>query len=378
MYSTIFKTISILTLLFFAACKEAAKQEPVTHEDHTDKVTLTAEQLTHLKIKTDTLRQQSMANTIRLTGRVEVPPQNMVSISVPMGGYLIDTKLLPGMHVFKNEIIARVEDRVYIQLQEDYLLTKEKIKLADAEYQRQKLLNEAKAASDKVFQQAETEYKSLTIVLASLREKLKLINIDAENLTANKISKTINIYAPIDGFVTSVNYNIGKYISSSEVLFELVNPEDIHLALEVFERDVDKLVIGQKLEAYTNNNPHQKYVCEIIAIGKDFSKERTVAVHCHFEKYDKNLLPNIFMNADLIINEESAYTLPSDAIVSFDEKNYVFVKQTENLFKLTQVNIGYEKQNKTQIKNYADLINQLIVTEGSYSLLMALKNSTEE
>jgi cobalt-zinc-cadmium efflux system membrane fusion protein len=59
-----------------------------------------------------------------VNGKIDVPPQNMVSISVPLGGYLKSTKLLEGMHISKGEVIAIMEDQQYIQLQQDYLTAK--------------------------------------------------------------------------------------------------------------------------------------------------------------------------------------------------------------------------------------------------------------
>lgn len=52
--------------------------------------------------------------------------------------------------------------------------------------------------------------------------------------------------------------NIGKYVNPSDVLFELVNPKDIHVNLHVFEKDIVKLSIGQNLIVYTNSNPDKK------------------------------------------------------------------------------------------------------------------------
>jgi len=65
------------------------------------------------------------------------------------------------------------------------------------------------------------------------------------------------VYSPINGFVSTVNVNIGKYVTASDVLFELVNPTDIHLALTVYEKDLNRLFIGQKLAAYSNNQPEK-------------------------------------------------------------------------------------------------------------------------
>jgi cobalt-zinc-cadmium efflux system membrane fusion protein len=114
-----------------------------------------------------------------------------------------------------------------------------------------------------------------------------------------------------------VNVNIGKYISPTEVLFELIDPSDIYLALKVFEKDLDKLYIGQKLIAYTNNEPDKKHRATIMLIGKDLSPDRNADVHCHFAIFDKTLVPGTYMNAEIQVKNSQALALPSEAIVSF-------------------------------------------------------------
>lgn len=170
----------------------------------------------------------------------------MISISVPFGGYLKSTHLLPGMHIHKGEILATIEDQQYVQFQQDYLLAKSKVKYLQAEYIRQKELNQTKAVSDKAFQQAESDYNSQKIIIKSFYEKLKLMQLDPDKLDEGSITRSINIYSPIEGVVSKVNANIGKYIPATDVLFELINPSDIHLNFTVFEKDIDKLYVGQK------------------------------------------------------------------------------------------------------------------------------------
>ena len=289
-------------------------------------VELTDAQLKNSEIATGKIEQRNISSLLKVNGKIEVPPQNMVSVSVPMGGYLKSTKLLEGMHISKGEVIATMEDQQYIQLQQDYLTAKAHFSSIEAEYNRQKELNQSKASSDKVFQAAQTDYLSQKILIKSLSEKLKLIGINPDNLNENTISKSINIYSPIDGFVSQVKMNIGKYALPSDVLFELVNPADIHLALTVFEKDLYKLSIGQKIIAYNNTNPEIKYVCEILLIGKDVSPERAVLVHCHFVQYDKNLIPGMYMNAEVEVSTNNAFVMPNDGLVRFEGKQYVFTQ----------------------------------------------------
>ena len=101
-------------------------------------VILTDVQYKNAKIETTALQQKSISAVLKLNGKIDVAPQNIVSVSVPLGGYLRSTKLLPGMHVRKGDVIAVLEDQQYIQLQQDYLLAKSKLHFAELEYKRQK------------------------------------------------------------------------------------------------------------------------------------------------------------------------------------------------------------------------------------------------
>jgi len=182
------------------------------------------------------------------------------------------------------------------------------------------------------------------------------------------------VYSPIDGFVSKVNVNIGKYVNPTDVLFDIVNPTDIHLALNVFEKDVNKLSTQQKVVAYTNTNPEKKYNCEIILIGQDLSQERSVTVHCHFEQYDKTLIPGMFMNAEIELKSSNAFVLPEDAIVSFDDKRFVYVSKGNNVFEMYEVKTGSNENGFTEILTDA-ISSKDIVIKGAYSLLMKMKNT---
>ncbi|MFM2286422.1 MAG: hypothetical protein RLZZ543_1919 [Bacteroidota bacterium] len=370
----------LAVVLFFAACQSSPKEnadEAVQVEELT--VILNDAQAKNASIVLGKPEQKSLSRILNVNGKIDVPPQNMVSVSVPLGGYLKSTQLLPGMHVRKGEAIAVMEDQQYIQLQQDYLVTQAKLKFTEKEFERQRELNASKATSDKVFQQAESEYTMQKITLKSLGEKLRLIGIQPEKLSENTISKSIHLYSPIDGYVTHVNVNIGKYTQPSEVLFELVNPVDIHLALTIFEKDLDDIFIGQKLIAYNNRNPEKKHACEVILVGKNLTEDRSAEVHCHFEKYDETLIPGMFMNAEIAMNNTNAWVLPDEAIVLFEGHHYCFVEQAKGSYKLTEVEPGITENGYTELLGNNDaLMSKPIVLKGAYTLLMQLKNTDDE
>lgn len=368
----------LLPIAMLASCGTKKKEETAKAAPVVNLVKLTDAQIKNAGIAIAKMEQKEISSILRVNGKIDVPPQNMVSVSVPLGGYLKSTKLLPGQHIKKGDPIALIEGEQYIQLQQDYLTAKEKIVYLEQEFNRQKELNKTQASSDKVFQQASNEYSTQQVLISALKEKLQLVGINSSKLSVSNISRSINLYSPIDGFVSKVNVNIGKYVSPTEVLFELINPSDIHLALKVYEKDVSKLYVGQKLYAFTNNQPNKKHACEVLLIGHDISADRNTDVHCHFETYEHDLIPGTYMNAEIAIKNAKAFVLPDEAIVLFENKQYAFIKTEANQFKMTEVQIGSSENGFTEILQAEKISNSEFVVKGAYSLLMSLKNKVDE
>lgn len=365
-------------LLFFSCNNKQNTEQPAQEQLNENSVTLTDAQYKNAGIEIGKFESKVISSVLRLNGKIDVPPQNMISICVPLGGYLKSTKLLTGMHVSKGEVLAILEDPQYIELQQEYLTTKAHFEYDEGEYNRQKELNQSKASSDKIFEQAKATYKAHYILIKSLEQKLQLIGLNPNKLTPNNISKSIRLYSPINGFVSAVNVNIGKYVTPSDVLFELVDPSDIHLALTVFDKDISKLEVGQKIFAYTNTNHEKKHEGKIILISKNLSKDNAVQVHCHFKQYDKTLLPGMFMNADIELFENDVIALPDEAIVRYENKQYVFIVKANHQFDMQEIQIGNSEHGFTEVLNVDILNDKTFVTKGAYHLLMALKNIDEE
>jgi cobalt-zinc-cadmium efflux system membrane fusion protein len=378
------KGFIIAAFVFLLACNQKETEKKLDTETKTqvtgNTVVLTPEQFANAGIVTGKPELKTISSILRVNGEIDVPPQNMVTISVPMGGYLQSTRLLPGMYVKKGQVIALIQDQQYIQMQQDYLTSNARLGYLEKEYQRQRELNQSKATSDKQFQQTESEFKTQQVLAKSFSEKLLLIGINPDHLTANSVSRSINVYSPINGYVSKVNVSIGKYVNPSDILFEIINPADIHLTLNVFEKDINKLSIGQKVLAYSNSEPAKKYNCKIMLINKDVSPDRSAEVHCHFEQYDKNLMPGMFMNAEIELNNIKAYVLPDDAIVKYENKTYVFTTKDKDRFELTPIQTGITQNGTTEIINniVTDFENKIFVTKGAYALLMKMKNTSDE
>ena len=376
------KYISFLLLIMpFVACSSADKAVEIEASAPGIKteVILTAEQISKAQIVTGDLIKQKINTTVTVNGVVDVPPQNMVSVSFPLGGYLKYTKLLPGMHVSKGEIIAQMEDQSLVQLQQDYLVTKAKLEYLEKEYSRQKELNADKVNSDKTLQQVTADYTSQKIMLKGYAEKLRLINISPERLTEEKISRQVALYSPINGYVSRVNVNTGKFVQPTDVLFELINPDDIHAALSIFEKDLGKVSIGQKVKISFVDEPEKEYEGEVILVNRNVDENRTAIAHCHFLSHPKQLLPGMFLNARIQVKEVMVNVLPEGAIVRFDNKEFVFAASGAGNYSLVEVVTGEKENGMVEIKSGLETLGgKKIVTANAYSVLGALKNTGEE
>lgn len=215
-------------------------------------------------------------------------------------------------------------------------------------------------------------------MMNALAQQLRLINIDPDKLSENTITRSIPVYSRINGFVSKVNVNIGRYVNPADVLFELIDPSNVHLNLKVYEKDISKLNIGQKLIAYSNTEPGKKYKGEIIFISKDVGSDGVSDVHCHIEQYEKNLFPGMYMNAEIEIHVSSSHVLPEESIVNFEGKDYVFVQTEKQNFKMMPVTIGEKENGFIQVLNNTDFSGKSIVTKSAYTLLMKLKNTSDE
>ena len=371
-----------LVLIFLSISIISCSKEEATKEEipavSGDQVTLTELQIKNAGIETQILNNLDIAHKITLTGQIDVPPQGMASVSAPSGGYVRVSRFMPGNYVQKGQTLAMLENPELVQLQQDYLLAKSNLKYANQDYSRQKDLNENKASSDKVTQKAYNEAQNQNIMMKSTAQKLSSVGINPNTLNANNIRRSFAVSSPISGYISSVNVNIGQYVSPMEKMFEVVNTSDIHLALKVFEKDLSKISVGQKVYAFTNQDPTKKYEARIFLLGKDFSADRSVLVHCHFVEENNALLPGTFMNAEIEANSEQGFVIPDDAIVTWEEKQYIFEETKPKTFKMYAVEIGNSENGFTELLNFKEENKKKkFVTKGAYQLLMALKNEEE-
>ncbi|MBL7728502.1 MAG: efflux RND transporter periplasmic adaptor subunit, partial [Dinghuibacter sp.] len=180
------------------------------------------------------------------------------------------------------------------------------------------------------------------------------------------------------GYVAKVNVNNGRYVAPTETLFELINPADVHVVLQAYEKDLVQLRNGQRFTAWTNSEPERKHSGTIILMSKNMSAGRSAEIHAHFDQYDPQLIPGTFLNAEIETTRRNAVLLPEAAVVHFEGRNYIFTETGNNKYEMVEVTTGAAENGKIEIITPSLAGKKTpVVISGAYTLLMALKNTAD-
>lgn len=367
----------ISALLLMACGSKKQEQTAAIDSLSANVIALTPLQYKASNITLGKIERKAVARQITVNGKLDVPPQNLVIISAPMGGFVKSTGLLQGMKVKKGGVLAVLENQDYIQLQQDYLENNSKLDFLQMEYSRQQELAKENVNAKKVLQQSKSQYESMKAMVSGLEAKLAMINLSPTSVKNGKIKSTINLIAPINGFITEVNVNIGQFVTPTEVMFKIVNLEHMHAELQVYEKDIHKIAIGQKV-TFQLANDTTSHKASVHLVGKEISPERTVRIHCHLDKEDKSLLPGMFVTANIETVSEEADVVPTTSISNFEGKDYIFVSSGDNHFKAIRVNTGTTVGEFTEVQLLEKLAaGTPVATRGAFELMGLLKNKQE-
>lgn len=388
-YKFISPIVILAALLAFSSCngnKKSAAAEEETEVIPEDIVELRADQIKLANIETGAIELRSMSGTLKVNGIVSVAPQNLATVSMPMGGFVKSTNLMPGNAVRKGQTLAIIENQEFIDIQQNYLEAKNRCELAKTEYDRQKELFKSDVSSQKNLQQVTSNYNSLKVQVKAFEQKLSLVGINPFKLNEDNISRSVALVSPISGYVKAVNVSIGKSVSASDVLFEIVNSDKLFLELTLFEKDADKVSNGEKIRFYINNETEQ-HEAVVYQTGKSINNDKTYKVYANVVGHCKNMLPGMYVNAHIQAKSGQATSVPSASIVSFDDKDYIFVFDKNKVesgkpfteYRMIQIQKGVSDDGFTEIvlPEGFNFKEAKVVIKGAYNLLSAKKNAGE-
>jgi RND family efflux transporter MFP subunit len=386
LFSVLFFSVLMIALFSCGDSKSPASEAKEVEVIPEDIVELRADQIKMAQIETASIEIRSLSGTLKVSGTVDAAPQNMATVSMPMGGFVKSTSLLPGNAVQKGQTLAILENQDFVDIQQNFLEAKNKLEFAEAEYNRHTELYKNDVYSQQNLQQVTTEYKNLKAQVKALEQKLAMIGINPKNLHEDNINSAVAVVSPISGYVKTVNINLGKFVAPSDVLFEIVNSDKLFLVLTLFEKDADKVAAGQKIRFFINNET-ELHEAVIYQTGKSINADRTYKVYASVTGACKNVLPGMYVNAVIESSSHKVTALPSQAIVSFDDKDYIFVFDKDKEeggkpfteYRMLEVHKGVSDNGYTEIilPEGFNVATAKVVVKGAYNLLSAKKNAGE-
>lgn len=328
-------TVAAGTLLFFTACNKEHKEgdghnhgtekKEEGHEEESS-VTLTNEQLKSVGITIGSIEQKQLSATMKANGTLRVPNSNKANATSLFGGIIKSLNVEIGDYVKKGQVIATISNPQFIQLQEEYLTINSKIEFAVQELSRQKELNEGNVGAKKNLQSATSELNSLRTRKASLNQQIQMMGINPGSLSNTNLRSSLTVISPISGNVSNVFAKIGSYVDVSAPIVELVENSALHLDLQVFEKDIPLIKVGQKIDFVVTNNPNKTYSAQVFNIGSSFNGEsKTIAVHSKVTGDKTGLIDGMNITGIVDLDGVLNPAVPNDAIVNADGKYYIFI-----------------------------------------------------
>ena len=296
-----------------------------------NKVALKLNQLEIMGIELGNLSQLNLGASLKVNGQLELPPQNMASVSAIIGGRVQSVSVVEGDFVKKGQVIATLNNPEFISMQRAYLAAKSNLTYLEKDYVRKKELEKEGITSARAFQESEAAYFNAKADLNAAKATLNLLGVNTAQADKGVISASIPVVAPIQGYIQKIEINIGKSVAPEQEMFEIVDNNFLHLGLKVFEKDIEKLSIGQKIAFTLSTRPNKIYEAEIFALGKAFDLDtRSVKVHAKIIGTHEGLLTGMFVEARIATDSKMVDALPDEAFVNEKGLDYVFVQREKD------------------------------------------------
>lgn len=332
-----------------------------TEENHDEKpqtiAELTKEQMKSVGVTLGTVEMKELTSTVKANGLLRVPNNKKATVTSLYGGVIQTIKVQIGDFVKKGQVLATINNPEYIRLQEQYLTVNSRISFAEQEFRRQKELFDNDAGAKKNLQSADAELKSLRTQKSSLQRQLQLMGISPGKVNNGNLRSGLVIIAPISGTISNINAQIGSYVDVSSPVLDIIDNNSIHLDLQVFEKDLPKMKIGQIVHFKLTNNPETEYDAKIYSIGSSFENEsKTISVHANVTGNREGLIDGMNITGIVSLDKSTTPAIPNEAIVEADGKYYIFVQTDKSVEK-------HEEKNKNSVRTIS--FEKIEIVKGS-------------
>lgn len=324
---------SLLATLFLVGCNSKSeveeKHEVSSVETETSgnkEVELNAAQYAAAGIELGSLNKKKLTDVIKVNGYTKLPPQNIADVTTFVSGIITKIVVNVGDKVHKGQVLAYADSPAFVQLQESYSAAKNNLEYLELEFKRQQTLRSENVNSEKTFQKIKADLNVERSRYQSLASQLRMLQSQGV-----QGGQSLRIVAPIDGYIATINIQIGSPMQAESALMTIVDNSKLHLDLMVFEKDLPFVAIGQSVSFALTNLNQTEVTGKIFSIGKTFEAgTKSVAVHATIDEVPENLIGGLYVNALIHNSAQEVDALPEEAIVKADGREFIFVLEEQD------------------------------------------------
>ena len=301
------------------------------HEEHEesdtfDDIPLTQQQVSTAELRMGEVQTRELDATLRVTGTLVLRPQSMADVSSLMGGVVRSILVSEGQRVSKGQVVATVENTSVATLQREYFTALRESEAARAELTRQQTLAKAGAGVAKNLQQAETAARIADASLTGIGQQLRQMGISPKSVASGSFATVFPLRAPISGTVSRISASIGSYADMQSPLLAIRDNSAMECDLNVFEKDVAKVAVGDRVELLLANQPGRVLRGRVYGVNQYFNDAaKSVAVHVRLDASpSQGLIDGMYVSGTIATGRQKCRALPSQAIVSTEGKSYIF------------------------------------------------------
>ncbi len=339
--------------------------------DEAGTISISREQFESMNMKVGNPAATMFSTSVSAYGYVEASPTGSAKISTLISGRVRQINYSSGDFVKSGQTLFSLESPEIILLQQSYAEAIQRLTLLKADYERLQVLWKEKVTAKKDFLKAESEYRSVHAEVEGLKARLKMIHIDPAVIENGKIVPFLSVKSPISGTITHQQLVLGQHLIPLETAMEVVNQKELRLRLELFEKSLSDLVIGQQVEFFAPDRPDQIFTATLSHIGKSVSFEtRTVECYAKITKEDKSaFVNNLYVESTIVTCEREALAIPEQALIREPDRDFVLIlteeKGDQMTFRKVPVITGVTRQGQTEILD--ESITSILI-EGAYGL----------
>jgi Cu(I)/Ag(I) efflux system membrane fusion protein len=187
----------------------------------------------------------------------------------------------------------------------------------------------------------------------------RLMNLDVPDAVITAIERTrvvpvtVEWSAPRDGIVLERNAVQGMRAQPGDVLFRVADTSLVWAMIDVAERDLGPLAVGQPVTVRARSFPTRDFSGKIAVVYPQVNREtRTARVRVELTNSDLALLPDMYVDAEIEIGgSESVLSVPDSSVLDTGSRQVVLVDKGEGRFEPRDVKIGRRGSGLIEIRS---------------------------